>query len=83
MRVLNLLHDDSLCRSGFERFCRTNSEVSEQCGLAISALAIEVFTDQIRGFLVCREENMMGSDMPNCEESVPPIQDGPAMYLEA
>jgi hypothetical protein len=81
--VLNFLHNDSLCSTSFERLSGTNSEVSKQCGLAISALAIEVFTDQVSGFLICREENVMGSDMPNGEESVTPVPDRSAVYLEA
>jgi hypothetical protein len=81
--VENLLHDDSLCGSNLERLSRTNNEVSEQCGLAIPALAIEVSTDQIGGFLICWEENVMRSDMPDREESVPPAPNRSAVYLKA
>jgi len=78
-----LLHDDRLCGSNLERLSWTDSEVGEQCGLAITALAIEVFADQIGGFLVCREEDVMSPNVPDGEESVPTVPDSSAVKLEA
>lgn len=83
MWVHHLLDDDSLRGSRFERLSRTNGEVSEQCRLAISTFAIEVFADQIGGFPIGRGENVMGANMPDCEETVSPIPDCPSVDLEA
>lgn len=81
--MLDFFHSNGLRRSTFVRFYWTNGEISKQCGLSISARAIEILTDQVNRFFVRRGEDVMSTDVPYREKTIASVPDCSAMNLEA
>jgi hypothetical protein len=81
--VLYFLYDDVLGCPLNVLLSWADSEISKESGLNITVLAIEILTNQIGRLLIDWRKNVMRSDVPDGEETIPSIPNRPTVNFAA